>query len=126
MDLVDILVPNGVVANSRATSKKQILQDLARKAASLQDRASLAGWLYTSTRFAAADLVRSAQRRRQHEQQAAGGGRHWFCRSIRLMVGRIAVITRSIAVGFGNVTLARIWPVHSRVRRLRGLSPTPA
>lgn len=35
MDLVDILVPNGVVANSRATSKKQILQDLARKAAEL-------------------------------------------------------------------------------------------
>jgi nitrogen PTS system EIIA component len=35
MDLVDILAPNGVVANSRATSKKQILQDLARKAAEL-------------------------------------------------------------------------------------------
>ncbi|MCA0448822.1 MAG: PTS IIA-like nitrogen regulatory protein PtsN [Proteobacteria bacterium] len=35
MELVDILVPNGVVANSRATSKKQILQDLARKAAEL-------------------------------------------------------------------------------------------
>ena len=35
MELVDILAPNGVVANSRATSKKQILQDLARKAAEL-------------------------------------------------------------------------------------------
>ncbi len=35
MELVDILAPNGVVANSRATSKKQILQELARKAAEL-------------------------------------------------------------------------------------------
>jgi nitrogen PTS system EIIA component len=35
MDLVDILTPDGVVTNSRATSKKQILQELARKAAEL-------------------------------------------------------------------------------------------
>ncbi len=35
MDLVDLLTPDGVVANSRAASKKQILQDLARKAAEL-------------------------------------------------------------------------------------------
>ena len=35
MDLVDLLTPDGVVANSRASSKKQILQDLARKAAEL-------------------------------------------------------------------------------------------
>jgi PTS system nitrogen regulatory IIA component len=35
MDLVELLTPDGVVANSRASSKKQILQDLARKAAEL-------------------------------------------------------------------------------------------
>jgi PTS system nitrogen regulatory IIA component len=35
MDLVDLLTQDGVVANSRASSKKQILQDLARKAAEL-------------------------------------------------------------------------------------------
>jgi RNA polymerase sigma factor (sigma-70 family) len=49
---------------------QSVFADLARKAASLQDRPVLAGWLYTSTRFAAAQAVRSEQRRRTHEQEA--------------------------------------------------------
>jgi RNA polymerase sigma factor (sigma-70 family) len=44
--------------------------DLARKAASLSRRPELAGWLYTSTCFAAAKAVRS-ERRRQAREQAA-------------------------------------------------------
>ncbi|MEO5959578.1 MAG: sigma-70 family RNA polymerase sigma factor, partial [Opitutaceae bacterium] len=47
-----------------------VFADLARKAASLANRPALAGWLYTSTRFAAAQAVRSARRRRVHEQEA--------------------------------------------------------
>ncbi len=49
---------------------QSVFADLARKAASLQDRPVLTGWLYTSTRFAAAQAVRSEQRRRTHEQEA--------------------------------------------------------
>src|SRR3954471_8595308 len=48
-----------------------VFSDLARKARSLQTRDSLAGWLYTSTHFAAAKAVRREQRRRQREQEAA-------------------------------------------------------
>lgn len=47
-----------------------VFADLARKAASLSDRAALAGWLYTCTHFAAAKAVRTESRRRNHEQQA--------------------------------------------------------
>lgn len=49
---------------------QSVFADLARKAVKLQDRAVLTGWLYTSTRFAAAKAVRSEQRRRTHEQEA--------------------------------------------------------
>jgi RNA polymerase sigma factor (sigma-70 family) len=49
---------------------QRVFGDLARKASSLTDRSTLAGWLYTSTRFAAAQAVRSEQRRRRHEQEA--------------------------------------------------------
>jgi RNA polymerase sigma factor (sigma-70 family) len=49
---------------------QRVFSDLARKAATLGDRRELAGWLYTSTRFAAAHLVRTEQRRRKHEQEA--------------------------------------------------------
>jgi len=48
-----------------------VFSDLARKARSLQTRDNLAGWLYTSTHFAAAKAVRREQRRRQREQEAA-------------------------------------------------------
>lgn len=47
-----------------------VFTDLALKAASLQPSVSLAGWLYTSARFAAAKLVRSEQRRHAREQKA--------------------------------------------------------
>jgi RNA polymerase sigma factor (sigma-70 family) len=57
-------------AHSADDVTQRVFLDLAGKTASLQTRTHLAGWLYTSTRFAAADLVRSAQRRRHHEEQA--------------------------------------------------------
>jgi RNA polymerase sigma factor (sigma-70 family) len=49
---------------------QRVFTDLARKASSLKRRRVIAGWLYTSTRFAAAQSVRSEQRRRTHEQEA--------------------------------------------------------
>jgi RNA polymerase sigma factor (sigma-70 family) len=47
-----------------------VFVDLARKARSLADRPVLAGWLFMGTRFAAAKLVRSEQRRRTREKEA--------------------------------------------------------
>ena len=47
-----------------------VFTDLARKAAQLAGHRVLAGWLFTSTRFAAAKLVRGEQRRRTREQEA--------------------------------------------------------
>jgi RNA polymerase sigma factor (sigma-70 family) len=49
---------------------QSVFADLARKAPSLKNRTVLTGWLYTSTRFAAAQTVRAEQRRRTHEQEA--------------------------------------------------------
>mgnify|MGYP001550365568 FL=1 len=49
---------------------QQVFADLARKAASLATRPTLAGWLYRSTRFAAAQTVRTEQRRKFHEQES--------------------------------------------------------
>lgn len=49
---------------------QRVFAALARKAGALRSHASLAGWLYTSTRFAAAELVRGEQRRRKYEQEA--------------------------------------------------------
>lgn len=47
-----------------------VFTDLARKAAPLAGRPSLTGWLYTSTRYAAAKAVRAERRRRAREQEA--------------------------------------------------------
>ena len=49
---------------------QSVFADLVRKAPSLQERPGLTGWLYTSTRFAAAQVVRGERRRRTHEQEA--------------------------------------------------------
>jgi RNA polymerase sigma factor (sigma-70 family) len=46
-----------------------VFTDLARKAGSLACRASLTGWLYTSTRFAAAKIVRTERRRHHREDK---------------------------------------------------------
>jgi RNA polymerase sigma factor (sigma-70 family) len=47
-----------------------VFTDLARKAPRLKKHTSLTAWLYTSTRFLAANARRSEQRRRFREQQA--------------------------------------------------------
>jgi RNA polymerase sigma factor (sigma-70 family) len=47
-----------------------VFADLARKATALSQRQVLAGWLYTSTHFAAAKVVRTERRRQTHEQEA--------------------------------------------------------
>ena len=49
---------------------QRVFTDLARKAGALVRHRVLAGWLFTSTRFAAAKLVRGEQRRRRREQEA--------------------------------------------------------
>lgn len=47
-----------------------VFVDLARKARVLTGHRLLTGWLFTSTRFAAAKLVRAEQRRRQRERNS--------------------------------------------------------
>ena len=47
---------------------QSVFADLARKAGKLQHHGSIAGWLYTSTRFVAAKAVRVEARRRAREQ----------------------------------------------------------
>src|SRR5262245_3125509 len=49
---------------------QNVFVDLARKAGSLSTRPVLTGWLYTSTRYAAAMVVRREHRRRAREQEA--------------------------------------------------------
>ena len=56
---------------------QNVFTDLAKKAPALVDRLppkgeALAGWLYTSTRFAALSAIRADHRRRQYEAKAAG------------------------------------------------------
>src|SRR3954467_3135206 len=47
-----------------------VFADLARKAESLASHRVLAGWLFTSTRFAAAKAVRGERRRQAREAEA--------------------------------------------------------
>ncbi len=47
---------------------QSVFADLARKAGKLQHHGSIAGWLYASTRFVAANAVRGEARRRVREQ----------------------------------------------------------
>lgn len=49
---------------------QSVFNDLARKAGSLSARVVLAGWLYTSARYAAARIVRTEQRRRLRERES--------------------------------------------------------
>src|SRR3569833_4732793 len=48
---------------------QSVFTDLARKSASLLNRESLSGWLYTSAYFAANKMMRAESRRRQREEQ---------------------------------------------------------
>jgi len=49
---------------------QMVFTDLARKAAALSRRPVLAGWLYTSTHYATAKILRTEQRRQTREQEA--------------------------------------------------------
>src|SRR5260370_1102196 len=54
----------------RAQDVSQVVfTDLARKASQLVDRTTLAGWLYTSVRYAAAQVLRAERRRQAREQE---------------------------------------------------------
>jgi RNA polymerase sigma factor (sigma-70 family) len=57
-------------AHLAADATQLVFTDLARKAAAVANHRVLAGWLFTSTRFAAAKLVRSERRRHAREQEA--------------------------------------------------------
>ena len=50
---------------------QQVFTNLARKAGSLGGRATVAGWLHTSARYAASAVVRGERRRRAREQEAS-------------------------------------------------------
>jgi RNA polymerase sigma factor (sigma-70 family) len=49
---------------------QKVFTDLARKAASLDGRTTLTGWLYVSTHHASAEVVRSERRRKNREQES--------------------------------------------------------
>lgn len=57
-------------ASLAADAAQLVFTDLARKARALTGHHVLAGWLFTSTRYAASKLVRGEQRRRVREQEA--------------------------------------------------------
>src|SRR5678816_1459731 len=60
---------NGDVSAAQDVAQN-VFADLARKAPKLGGYQVLTGWLYTSTRFAAAKAVRAEQTRRRYEQEA--------------------------------------------------------
>jgi RNA polymerase sigma factor (sigma-70 family) len=49
---------------------QEVFCTLARKAATLAGHPSLSGWLYTTTRYVAADVVRAERRRKHREMEA--------------------------------------------------------
>lgn len=49
---------------------QNVFADLARKAATLDGRTMLAGWLHRGARFASSQVVRTERRRKTHEQEA--------------------------------------------------------
>src|SRR5579883_1752835 len=59
----------------RADLAQEVAQNvftvLARKAEALSSRDVLAGWLYTTARYAARQILRTEGRRKFHEQEAA-------------------------------------------------------
>jgi RNA polymerase sigma factor (sigma-70 family) len=57
-------------AHLAADVTQLVFTDLARKAARVAGHRVLAGWLFTSTRFAAAKLIRGERRRQLREQEA--------------------------------------------------------
>lgn len=57
-------------AHLAADATQLVFTDLARKARALAGHRVLAGWLFTSTRFAARNLVRTERRRRARELEA--------------------------------------------------------
>lgn len=57
-------------AHLAADAAQLVFTDLARKARFLSGHRVLTGWLFTSTRYAAANLVRSERRRQAREQEA--------------------------------------------------------
>src|SRR4030095_15863667 len=57
-------------AHLAADATQLVFTDLARKAGAVAIQGVLAGWLFTSTRFATAKLVRGEQRRHAREREA--------------------------------------------------------
>src|SRR5512133_927656 len=57
-------------AHLAADATQLVFTDLARKARALAGQRVLAGWLFTSTRYATAKLVRGERRRQARELQA--------------------------------------------------------
>jgi RNA polymerase sigma factor (sigma-70 family) len=98
LDLVYSTALHGVAQDGSLAQdvSQSVFIDLVRKAGALSDRASLAGWLYTSTCFAAAKAVRTEHRRRAREEKAQ-------------------VMQLSANVGLNSADWEQIGPVLNRV-----------
>src|SRR5438094_535008 len=72
LDLVYSTALRGVGGDQHLAEdvSQSVFIDLARKAAGLTGRSVLTGWLYTSTCFAAAKMVRAERRRDAREREA--------------------------------------------------------